>query len=96
LLDSYGKELSSLISKYQRYPFIAQLRGWQGTAQVQLVISANGKMDDATILRSSGYEVLDNQALDMVQQAAPLPLPPEALRDRKFTVVVPIVFKLND
>lgn len=53
-------------------------------------------MVNAVILRSSGFEVLDNQALEMVQQAAPLPQPPEALRGREFTVMVPIVFKLND
>lgn len=96
LLDSYGKQLSSLIARYQRYPRIAQLRGWQGTAQVQLFVSAEGRMVNTVILRSSGFEVLDDQALEMVQQAAPLPQPPEALRGREFTVMVPIVFKLND
>ena len=96
LLDSYGKTLSSLIARYQRYPRIAQLRGWQGTAQVQLFVSSTGRMVDAIILRSSGFEVLDDQALEMVRQAAPLPQPPEALRGREFTVMVPIVFKLND
>ena len=96
LLDSYGKTLSSLIARYQRYPHVAQLRGWQGTTQIRLFVSAAGRMVNAVILRSSGFEVLDNQALEMVQQAAPLPQPPEALRGRKFTVMVPIVFKLND
>jgi protein TonB len=96
LLDSYGKIISSLISRYQRYPRIAQLRGWEGTTQVQLVVSTAGKMVSAAILHSSGFEVLDNQALEMVQQAAPLPRPPESLRGREFTVMVPIVFKLND
>ncbi len=96
LLDSYGKTLSTLIAKYQRYPRIAQLRGWQGTAQVLLSVSATGRMVNVVILRSSGFEVLDDQALEMVQQATPLPQPPEALRGREFTVMVPIVFKLND
>ena len=96
LLDSYGKTLSSLIAKYQRYPRIAQLRSWQGTAQVLLSVSAAGRMVNVVILRSSGFEVLDDQALEMVRQATPLPQPPEALRGREFTVMVPIVFKLND
>jgi len=96
LLDSYGKTLSGLIAKYQRYPRIAQLRGWQGTAQVQLSISAAGRMVNVVIVRSSGFEVLDDQALEMVRQATPLPQPPEALQGREFTVMVPIVFKLYD
>jgi len=53
-------------------------------------------MVNAAILQSSGFEVLDNEALEMVQQAAPLPPPPEALRGRELTVMVPIVFRLND
>ena len=96
LLDSYGKAISSLIARYQRYPRIAQMRGWQGTAQIQLVVSPTGKMLNAAILHSSGFEVLDNQALEMVQQAAPLPPPPETLRGRELTVMVPIVFRLDD
>ncbi|HVS27753.1 MAG TPA: energy transducer TonB [Burkholderiales bacterium] len=95
-LDGYGRTLSTLISRYQRYPHVALLRGWQGTTQLQLILSGSGKMLNAAVLRSSGFEVLDNQALEMVQQAAPFPQPPEALRGRNVTVTVPIVFKLND
>lgn len=95
-LEGYGRTLSTLISRYQRYPHVALLRGWQGTTQLQLVLSGSGKMLNAAVLRSSGFEVLDNQALEMVQRAAPFPQPPEALRGRNVTVMVPIVFKLND
>jgi len=98
LLDSYGKAISSLIARYQSYPPKARMRGWQGTAQVQLVVSPTGKMVNAAILRSSGFEVLDDEALEMVQQAAaaPLPPPPDSLRGRELTVMVPIVFRLSD
>lgn len=95
-LEGYGRTLSTLISRHQRYPHVALLRGWQGTTQLQLILSGSGKMLNAAILRSSGFEVLDNQALEMVQRAAPFPQPPEALRGRNVAVNVPIVFKLND
>ncbi len=95
-LDGYGRTLSTLIARFQRYPHVALLRGWQGTAQLQLVLSATGKVLSTVVLRSSGFEVLDNQALEMVQRAAPFPQAPQALRGREVTVTVPIVFKLND
>ncbi|MGH8750589.1 MAG: TonB family protein [Burkholderiales bacterium] len=95
-IDGYGRTLSTLIARYQRYPHVALLRSWQGTAQLQLIISGTGKMLSASVLRSSGFEVLDKQALEMVQRAAPFPEPPQALREREVTVMVPIVFKLND
>jgi protein TonB len=34
LLEGYGHALSQAIGRHQRYPRIAQMRGWQGTATV--------------------------------------------------------------
>ena len=47
------------------------------------------------IIQSSGHEVLDKQALDMVEKALPFPAPPEVLRGSSFSVKVPIAFKLE-
>jgi len=44
---------------------------------------------------SSGYEILDNQALDMVKKAKPLTPIPAALRGREFTVDIPVIFDLQ-
>ncbi len=95
LLDRYGKDLARIVAGGQHYPRIAQMRGWQGTVEIEVAVAPPGKADRITIRQSSGHTVLDDEALDMVKRALPLPPPPRALRDRAFTVVVPIVFRLQ-
>lgn len=93
--DSYGNTLWGAIGKYKQYPRIAQMRGWQGEALVELQLDGSGKLKSKKIIQSSGYDVLDKQALDMVEKAAPFPMPPEALRGSSFSIKVPIPFKLE-
>lgn len=92
----YGSTLWSAISKYKKYPKIAQMRGWQGEVIVELSLDGNGKLKSKRILQHSGYESLDQQALEMVDKALPFPAPPEALRGGSFTIKVPIPFKLEE
>ena len=92
----YGQSLWGAIEKHKQYPKIAQMRGWQGEAVVELLLDGNGKLKSKKILTSSGYEVLDKQALNMVEKAAPYPTPPEILRGSSFSIRVPVPFKLQD
>jgi protein TonB len=92
----YGNTLWGAIGKYKQYPRIAQMRGWQGEAIVELLLDGNGKLKSKKIIQSSGFESLDKQALEMVEKAAPFPAPPEALRGSNFSIKVPIPFKLEE
>lgn len=94
-LDGYSNSLWSAISKHKKYPKIAQMRGWQGEVIVELQLDGNGKIKSKKIAQSSGYEVLDKQALEMVEKALPFPIPPETLRSSNFTITVPVPFKLE-
>lgn len=96
LLAGYGQALSQAIGRHQRYPRIAQMRGWQGTAMVALKFGSGNRLLATTLHKSSGHEVLDEQALAMVKDAQPLPNPPERLRNRDFAVLVPIVFRIKE
>ena len=93
--SSYGSLLSREFAKHKQYPRVAQMRGWQGTTRIELQIDAAGNVTTSRIAESSGYEMLDKQAMEMVRKASPLPLPPEALHGREFTIVVPVAFKLE-
>jgi periplasmic protein TonB len=93
--EGYGNTLWSAISKYKKYPRVAQMRGWQGEVIVELLLDGNGKLKSKRIIQNSGYDSLDQQALEMVDKAAPFPPPPEALRGSSFTIKVPIPFKLE-
>jgi protein TonB len=96
LLLTYGQSISKEIKRYQKYPPVAQRRGWEGTAEVLLQIAADGKVTSITLGKTSGRPVLDDEALNMVRKASPLPQAPQNLRGRELTVTVPIVFKLQE
>jgi len=96
LLQIYGQSISKEIKRYQKYPPLAQRRGWEGTAEVHLQIATDGKVTSITLGKSSGRSVLDEEALNMVRKASPLPQAPQNLRGRELMVTVPIVFKLQE
>jgi len=95
LLLTYGQSISKEIRRYQKYPPVAQRKGWEGTAEVLLQIAPDGKVTNITLGKSSGRSILDEEALNMVRKASPLPPAPQNLRGRELTVTVPIVFKLQ-
>ena len=95
MLAAYGRELAGALATQQRYPRIALLRQWQGTALLQLELAADGRLLGVRVLSSSGHDTLDRQALDMVRAALPLPAMPAALAGRPLTVDVPVVFRIT-
>jgi protein TonB len=94
--SQYGNTLGRAIAKHKQYPKIAAMRGWQGDCLLDLKLDGNGNVLSASVKESSGYEALDNQALEMVRKASPFPAPPEALRGRSFNITVPVSFKLEN
>ena len=95
LLERYGRSLSSLFARQQNYPRLAAMRGWEGEVQVRVTIARKGNIVAAQVVRSSGFEVLDQSAIQLISGAGPLPRPPEALQNRELQIVVPVLFKLE-
>lgn len=93
--DSYTNQLTRAIAKQKKYPKIAQMRQWQGEVLLNIEIDPQGNLIKADILEESRYKILNNEAIDMVKRASPFPQPPEELRLKNFTVLVPISFKLE-
>lgn len=95
-LTQYRGALSDTARRHKLYPTRAIDRGWQGKVEVRLVIGADGRLELAQVKSSSGHDVLDRQAVEMMTKATALtPIPP-ALRERRFTVEMPVVFKLTN
>jgi periplasmic protein TonB len=93
-LDAYARTLSAEITRQRRYPAVARMRGWQGTAVLAITLSPGGAVLKSALSRSSGYAVLDEQALKMVAEASPLPSAPPPLRGRALEFELPVVFTL--
>ena len=95
LVAGYGSSLSRLLARHREYPPLAAMRGWEGAVTMRLRVAPGGKLIEAKVESSSGHDVLDAKALDMVKRLGELPPPPEALREREFAVLVPVVFRLE-
>jgi protein TonB len=96
VLHDYGVLVSGAVAKKKVYPRLALMRRWQGTAQLKLQVAADGSLRSVNLVQSSGFEVLDDQAIKMVKDAMPLPNLPDSLRGREFAIDIPVAFKLQD
>ncbi len=94
LRRQYLIDLVSAAKRYMRYPPQARERGWEGRVEIRLVIDASGTIKSAFVKTSSRYQVLDDQALDMVKKGQPRLQVPPALRGREFSVDIPVTFEL--
>jgi periplasmic protein TonB len=96
LLEAYRLALIDAAKRYKRYPVQAMERGWEGRVEIRVVVDANGMIKSALVKRSSRYQVLDDQALDMVRKAFnALAQVRPAPRGSEFTVDVPVIFELQ-
>ena len=94
-LDQYRLALITSARRYKRYPAQAMEKGWQGKVEVRLQIGADGRIQNASVKTSSGYGILDQQALDMITRGKTLVQIPTALRGKEFVVDVPVIFDLQ-
>lgn len=93
--DQYKLQLIDEAVRHKRYPPLARDNNWQGVVGVNVAVAANGR-PSVTLKSSSGYEVLDRQALEMFAQAArTVPVPP-ALRGQAFALELPVRYNLED
>jgi periplasmic protein TonB len=96
LFDAYRLALINAAKRYKRYPVRAMERGWEGRVEIRVVVDASGAIKSALVKSSSKYQILDDQALEMVRKAFDaLAQVRPAPRGREFTVDVPVVFELQ-
>lgn len=81
-------------ARNKRYPRVAQDNNWEGRTGVRVSFGADGRRSSVAVVRSSGHEVLDRQALDTVNRAD-VPVP-AGLRGREFAFELDVIFDLKD
>ncbi|MSP98623.1 MAG: energy transducer TonB [Betaproteobacteria bacterium] len=95
-LGQYRIAIISAARRYKQYPRIAMDNNWEGRVEVRMVIDVDGAIASASIKTRSGFEVLDQQALEMIRKAKPLAPIPAALRGKGFSVDIPVLFSLKE
>jgi protein TonB len=91
------QDLSLKVGKHMQpfdYPAEAMRWRWSGTVLVAAVIAGDGAVKDVAVSRTSGFRVLDEQALVVVRRVSRL-FVPAGLRVRERTITVPVGFYLQ-
>jgi TonB family protein len=92
---SYLDRLRQRLEKVKRYPLLARRRGQVGTATLHIAIDRSGRPASVRIQGSSGSQLLDDEAAEMVTRAAPFEPLPSEVSDDVLQVTVPVRFDVN-
>lgn len=94
-LRQYRVALAIAARRFKQYPLEARESRWEGRVEIALSASAGQRVPHASLVHSSGYRALDEQALSMVAQAAAVTPLPESLQGAEIRVLLPIEFSLE-
>ncbi|HHJ64574.1 MAG TPA: energy transducer TonB [Aquifex aeolicus] len=87
----YLERIREVVRGYLSYPLIARRMGWEGTVVVCFTLYPDGAIGNLRVEKSSGFDLLDRNALRAVSSAAlHFPRPREPV-----TVVLPITYRLE-
>lgn len=89
-----AKSLWQRVMELKRYPHRARLNHWEGKVVLRAVIRHDGHLEDLALHESSGYEELDEAAMELVREACPLHMAQPLGRDQ-VVVQVPITYALR-
>jgi protein TonB len=73
---NYFNRIKQAINQNWEYPELAKRYGLQGTLFLEFAVGANGQLEQLRLVRSSGSQLLDDEALRAIKAAAPFaPIP---------------------
>lgn len=83
------------LARHFDYPWLARLRGWEGSVLLGFIVRAGGSLNDVRVVRSSGFAVLDRSAVDSLQKIERIPEAVAWLQGRDIEMQLPIVYRLK-
>lgn len=92
VVQQVGSVLSACASA--AYPPEAREKLWEGKATVELLFGKQGVVRGTRVAESSGHEVLDQRAIELVESVNLTP--PAPMLNSHFILRVPVMFKLKE
>ena len=91
---NWVSKLAAHLLRFRHYPPDAERRGMTGVVMMRFSVDAAGRLISSSMVRSSGHDMLDEEAEAWLRRAQPLP-PPPSDKVAPAQIVVPLNFVLN-
>lgn len=86
--------LRAKLANANHYPSSALNRNIQGTVKIRVKFDQDGSLMGAEIFQSSGYKILDTEALQSAMSLKSLPALPAGEGD--LSVIIPVVYQIEN
>jgi pilus assembly protein CpaC len=94
--ESYIRDVQSKIINAIYYPPEARKLGWEGTVKLNIFLDNKGNLKKVEVSKSSGYDVLDEAAVDVVRKQAPYPAFPPQAKLSQLRINIPIAYRKDN
>ena len=94
-INAWYRGIVVRIERHKSYPQTARARRETGTVELAFSIDREGRVLSSAVKQSSGYAMLDQEAMATARRAQPFPAPPVDLAGTMFPFTVPVEFKLR-
>lgn len=83
------------LEKHKRYPRKSRRRRQEAVVYVRVEINRDGSLVSYRLERPGRYKLLNQESLDLIARAQPLPAPPQEVEGETVEFVVPVEFSLK-
>ena len=91
----YQDMVKQKIESCRRYPPWAKKQGIEGTVHLKFTILSTGAARDIKVIKSSSFNILNEEAISTIKRAQPFPPIPEEIKVSSLSMEVSIVFTLQ-
>ncbi|RVT99413.1 energy transducer TonB [Rhodovarius crocodyli] len=94
-LPDWLRHIEALFQRNRQYPEESRRAREEGVVMVAFRVAADGQVSNLHLSRSSGFQRLDEEAVELVRRSSPLPVPPADLHQNARNLILPVRFSLR-
>jgi protein TonB len=95
VLAPFTKIIERWIEAEWEYPELAKYHGLQGKVTVEFTVLQSGQVDLLSVVRSSGSNLLDEEAVRAIKAAAPFPPIPRSIAANRLRIIAGFTYLNN-
>lgn len=90
--EGFKARLTDGMGRNKKYPYAARRRGYEGTVLLKLHIDCEGRLQGVKMVESSGFDILDKEALSLASSVFPI----QEKLPEPVTLLIPVNYSLHN